>query len=418
MKKLITILGILEILSAVKIIFYFYSDGYLVAPFFLRPIDSFMDFYNTLYWSFSSDKYTTWQSIYTPFTFLLSKFFTYFGVNDLESGSIGYRNSNSELAYLLLIFTIIGVILNTLIFKKLKLVNGNVETISLFFVLLFTFPVIFVFERGNLIIISYVLLCLSLLFDKHKGIFFVLAISIKQYLAIILIPYFLKFNKKIKFIILIAVGFFIINFLSAVIINDNKSYLFLKNMLIFGTNNYSVNLLEKAWLTSTFGSIDAMLFGYPPLLRLINTETLIFLQIISSLVKLLLLIIATYCLYVTYKYRNLIDINVIIFQFLLFTMVITDSLGPYSPILLMAYIPYIIKEFKSHKFIYLSVALLSPFDFIVPGQSFISEELSYLSQINVYYIYGLSFQTLTRWFITISFLVAVTISIKRLNRDE
>lgn len=57
----------------------FTKTGYLPSPFFYDKQDTFMDFFNTLYWVFHAGRYTDWASVYPPINFFLIHVLWIFG---------------------------------------------------------------------------------------------------------------------------------------------------------------------------------------------------------------------------------------------------------------------------------------------------------------------------------------------------
>jgi len=159
--------GYLIIINFLAIIGYFYIYKHLPPPFFYDLNDTFMDYYHVLEWSSSPDIYTEWKSIYLPFSFVVAKLLGGF-IHDVEiiDSIFKYRLYTIEpflISYASLVITII--------LFDLKRIRHD----RLFFVLFIylTSPFLFAFERGNLILITYFFLSLSIYFSNKKiGVFF------------------------------------------------------------------------------------------------------------------------------------------------------------------------------------------------------------------------------------------------------
>ncbi len=125
---------------------FFIVNGYLPSPFFQDTNDTFMDWYNTAYWSDRRGAYELWGSVYPPLSFLFLRLF---------SAPSCYADT-SEIARhcdQIGIFALGGfVLLNTIIlyftYKKDHLSTAIPRAIALGFGM----PMLFAWERGNLIV--------------------------------------------------------------------------------------------------------------------------------------------------------------------------------------------------------------------------------------------------------------------------
>ena len=84
-KTIIKTIVVCNILMAIYYFFYLVKFGYLPAPFIFDKSNTFMDFFNPLYWAFDEGRYTEWGSVYPPLNFFLlrfSKFFFDFHLGD------------------------------------------------------------------------------------------------------------------------------------------------------------------------------------------------------------------------------------------------------------------------------------------------------------------------------------------------
>jgi len=61
---LLGVCTILQLAAVVHYVNYFDAYGYLPAPFIYDKHDTFMDFFNVLYWAGDEGRYTDWHSVY------------------------------------------------------------------------------------------------------------------------------------------------------------------------------------------------------------------------------------------------------------------------------------------------------------------------------------------------------------------
>jgi hypothetical protein len=70
-------LVILILIGLSDLIYVFKFNGYLPAPFVFDVSDTFMDWFNTAYWSYDpAGAYSVWNTIYAPFSFVVTRIFS------------------------------------------------------------------------------------------------------------------------------------------------------------------------------------------------------------------------------------------------------------------------------------------------------------------------------------------------------
>ena len=140
------ILAILTIVGIVFVITFFYDSGYLPPPFFDNPDDTFMDWYNTAHWVYKPGAYEQWRSIYPPFSFIFLRIFSNPSCYvDLNANA---RNCDVFGAYALAAF----MVLNSLILYYIYVRDSKYTAIPRAIALGFGMPMLFAWERGNLIL--------------------------------------------------------------------------------------------------------------------------------------------------------------------------------------------------------------------------------------------------------------------------
>lgn len=263
------------VLFAIYHLVFFIGEGYLQAPFFFDKYDTFMDFFNIQYWAFDEGRYSDWQSIYTPFSFVLAKFLSYIFFSEIEYEQIGFVTSSEIREFtidrVILIFgLVVGLIFLTDWFR-LKGINK----VNLYFIYL-SVPLLFTLERGNLIIFAYLFLLLFFLTEKNvfwSSLFLALAISLKFYLiALLFIPLLML---RFGFVVISLAFFFVVNEISAIIIGSDDWFLFLANMVSFTSDpkyfewayySYSYRNLVYGFIANSDGYTILEYFDYLSLL--------------------------------------------------------------------------------------------------------------------------------------------------------
>lgn len=187
-----------EFINVAYFVIFFHSHKYLPAPFVWDKYNTFMDFYNPLYWVIKDGFYTTFHSVYPPINYYLLKLFA-LGVDlDTVVDRFELRNNHIGLSILLcsINIAILLVVTNIGQWRKVKLGNP----VLIWIACIFSVPVLFALERGNLIFIALLLLACYLSAENKwlKAIFFGLLVNIKPYFIILLVQYinFYSFNKR------------------------------------------------------------------------------------------------------------------------------------------------------------------------------------------------------------------------------
>ena len=201
----------IEIANIVYLSLFYYFNKYLPAPFVWDKNDTFMDFYNPLFWVLKDEFYTTYKSVYPPINYFFLKLFTFNLDSKSFSSSFQLREAKSNFIYY---YSAINAFILFLILKIgdwREVSNGR--RILIWVTIIFSIPVLFAIERGNLIFVSLLVLAIYIATENIwvKVITFALLVNLKPYFIFLLIEYLniYKFDLKIisKFIITSALVF-------------------------------------------------------------------------------------------------------------------------------------------------------------------------------------------------------------------
>ena len=185
----------------------------------IDPNDSFMDFFNPIYWVQFKEVYSVWDhSNYLPFSYLIFILFSYvIPHNILSAGSVAVRSTiyGSIALYLFLCCSLIPLVL---IILKNK-VGPVKEKIIFLFLVFFSAPFIFSVQRGNIIFIAlFFMMFFVFYYDSKKRylrelslLFLACAAVIKIYPAAVGI--LLLRDKRYKDIFVVCVYVFCLGFL-------------------------------------------------------------------------------------------------------------------------------------------------------------------------------------------------------------
>lgn len=160
--------------------------------------DSYMDFFNPLRISLLNNPYNSSNigdfSFYSPLYILLFRFASYFAKSEVYEYDKSYLTHFSETTLIYVFFAAITTAALSIVIYNIK--KGNTVTkIWFLFLCLFSAPVIYNYERGNIIILA-LLFLLYFIFNydseskakRHASlVFLALAVAIKPYVLIFIV---------------------------------------------------------------------------------------------------------------------------------------------------------------------------------------------------------------------------------------
>lgn len=183
--------GIMLLAIILTIVWAISFEGHPLANIvFANEKSTFMDYYHSLFHTFESRPYDN-NCIYPPFTYLIYSFFRdMIPIEIVEKG--GYAIRSSQMGRMTFIFYFVSTLLIMAyqLYRRKK--GAEWERLLFVGVMMFSTPFIFAFERGNIIIVSFILLLFFVFNYNHKNsiirelsyISLAMAVGIKIYPAI------------------------------------------------------------------------------------------------------------------------------------------------------------------------------------------------------------------------------------------
>lgn len=389
-RRRLVYVGMLLLLNAAGFFYYIHylmENGYLPSPFVYDKSDTFMDLFNVLYWAYDDGRYTDWGSVYPPLNFIILRF-----VNFVFAGG-GYGDpalmrDNSQLV-------IVGVCLGYLAIPAILLKTRywqdfpKIEKILIYFAILLSAPMLFTLERGNLILISPILLALALSkIGMARSVSIALLINIKPYFALLMIYYIARQNwKGFVACTVQSVLFFAISGLAL----DNHFLVFLTNIFNFSQEDGLFSLREIMALPSSISAFSYVLKhpdGAMFASSFLSSESIAIIVYIIEAAKWSVLAISLAILFV--RSRLMRDAEALS----LLVVVISNLgiwVGGYTLIFYIALIPVFIKMRARWLYIGLLSLMAMPLDIIPLSDDFIGEQYSYLADayVNIQWTGGL-----------------------------
>uniref|UniRef100_UPI0025E6740D glycosyltransferase 87 family protein n=1 Tax=Novosphingobium sp. Chol11 TaxID=1385763 RepID=UPI0025E6740D len=164
---------------------------YLPQPFFYEPSGTWMDWYSLTQWGQHKGAYDTAQSIYPPLSFVLLKLFAIPHCYDLTY-SEEVRPCDWVGGLVLTLMWLVNFPLTYFSFRKID----RATALPRAFALAFGFPMLFAFERGNLLLFCYACVVLAygplLKSARLRWLFAGIAVNFKVYLVAALLAPLLR----------------------------------------------------------------------------------------------------------------------------------------------------------------------------------------------------------------------------------
>lgn len=393
------------------------QEAHLPAPFFYDAADTFMDFFHTNFWSADSERYTVWKSVYLPLSFLIGAMVTQEECRASYDAFV-LRDCSLTSVWLLVSAHIINALLSA--WLCLRHVPPAQRSPLRFMITMIAFlllmPSLFALERGNYIVLSVTALLLFVA-DEHpvrRSVYLAVAINLKQYLALLLIP--LAARRKVEQVFLTLVFAAALHLFAVAALGESMYPAFLENMQNFA-QAAEFSLMEKLSYATSFSSwikaFDRLVSINPSyaggvwgifenLLRLLRWVVLIiFLVGCDRLIR----------------YRRPQDEAIFALYIILFLVVMMDSIGGYAGVLLIPFLVCVpdgqLRTFHRYSPVLLFVAM-TPLDFGVgPGL----ERTSY-SFLAGYQITYNSLLTLGSYLRPIAYLILLLLLMHSIFKDH
>lgn len=331
---------VLSCINFLYIVWFYQSYRYLPPPFVFDKENTFMDFYNTLYWSGKEGIYTVWNSVYPPINFLLLQMYSFLFLSDIRGMGDGFEIREAVGKDILPLLALYVLCLLIAVIVSFKQVADNKTKLILFLIFLLSPAFLFAMERGNLIILCIPILSWYIFSSNQisRSIAVSILINLKPYFVIFYILQLInkKIRKENKDFLFLAPIFSLIIFLIAGLILNQEFYLLPLNLLRFAADKSVLNPFDIMSMPSTI-----LGFGY---LRGLVTE----LSIPSSIGFILKIVVYAYLLKIILQiYKFKINHEDLLIFSIIFITNYSISTGGYC---LLFYIPVLAILYKRQEY--------------------------------------------------------------------
>lgn len=264
------LLLLLAILAAVADVAHFFlTRGYLPQPFIWDPQDTFMDWFNPAYWAIHEGAYSVWRSIYPPLSFMLLRVLSI--PRCYASTPFAARDCDIVGVAAILIFYIACVVASFMAFRRHQPRVATVRTIAI----AFSYPALFVLERGNLLIpcfLCFVLAYGDLLKSRWgQALAVAMTINFKPYL---LVPAFaFAFKRRWRLLEMSGIATLAVYLVSWGFVGAGSPSEILANTAHWITFT-GADFISEVYYTTSYNSFFGVLDHGFPILRFAGSEDL------------------------------------------------------------------------------------------------------------------------------------------------
>lgn len=309
-----------------------------------------MDFYNPLYWSINENAYSLFKSIYPPLTFIILDAIVGFLPIKGYASALDLRAGNPTITIILLITYFIILLTAFHSHSWRNLIPSALNRLALFVVFLFSTPILFSFERGNIIFLTipFFIFLIHTKSEIIKYISLAILVNIKPYFILFLISKLHDFKRNIYFFLYYIVFIGAVFILTSYIYELNI-YEYLSTFIDFGKKT-PIPYFETLSMPLSINALTAYK-DYSP--KTHNFATLFYLPTLLNFITIFYLIyLLTAKSFEANKY--LLGASLIILNF-------STNIGGYGYLFYIPIIPLLLKENQCKKYLYLLF-----FIFIIP----------------------------------------------------
>jgi hypothetical protein len=242
--------------------------GYLPQPFFYEPSDTYMDWFNTVFWAHQPGAYEDWGTLYPPLSFvvlrLLSKASCY-------AGAEGVLSRDCDWVGIVAIHAIyvINIVLIALTYRKVDCSTA----VPRGFALAAGMPMLYALDRGNILLLCFT--CMLLAYGplvhsaRLRWLFAGLAMNFKVYLVATIASQLLRRRWLwVEGALIAAIAVYAITY---AILGEGTPTELYRNIRAF-TEGWEAAALIDIWYPATFKPMISLLGGSFPAAQFIGSD--------------------------------------------------------------------------------------------------------------------------------------------------
>lgn len=344
---------------------YVYLKGSLPPPFYYDTNDTYMDLYNTMYWSWNEGRYDNWRSIYPLFVFLIGQIVSDTSCAATVVSPFGYRSCDTNAVWFLFLAYFIGGVAAAVAVVHGARINlakatGLVYLGAWIVIVLLSVPGLFALERGNTIVLLLFLLAVVSLcgFKWPSAIALGVGICIKPYVvALLFVP---VLNRKYIFLCATLATVVTVCMFSLILIPDVHWSMLFENITSFASTG-AISVMDRLWFPTSLSAYTRVLDSRYALLfndQFVIQSMLVFFSFLLWTGRVVFLF-GFLCLL---KLNEKVDPNLLYAYILVGLLVSTDSIGGYGILLLLPFLGNLIGVMEGKLLSISLIALLIPLE--------------------------------------------------------
>ena len=404
--RVVLLIALANTSGMIYYLYFLYANGYLPPPFFFDSSNTFMDLFNPMYWVYDDGRYTDWKSVYPPLNFVILKL--------LNIAFMGHTNGDPEFmrensSLLIAGFCFIYLVLPAFVLRTKIWINYTLrQKILIYFAIIFSSPMLFALERGNLIIFCPVILAFVLSKGLVRSLSIAVLINFKPYFVLLAFVYLIRRRWKWLALCILFSGLIC---LESGLLVDKNFLRFITNMFEFSEASVfslrevlampsSISAFSYVFRNPDAEMLASMLLGYGVPISAAGIESVKWLVILSSFAMLFT------------KAPIAKDSEIILVLAAVITN-LSNTVGGYSLIFYIPLIPVLIT--MKYKRIYVTILSLMavPLDFIPLLGYYAGEGYSFVSNSYVRINWTLGLGSAVRPIVNIGLLAAITCELAR-----
>jgi hypothetical protein len=405
--------ALLHLTGAVYYGLYLIANGYLPGPFANDKSDTLMDLFNPLYWAYDLGRYTEWGSVYPPLNFWILKLL---GLVFLGGGGGAPDAIRDSSPWLIAAFCLIYLVVPAFVLKTTPWRSFSIlQKLSIYAAIVLSTPALFALERGNLVVICPIFLCLVISKTGYSRCFYIaLLINIKPYFLLLVFYYLVRRNWRGLVVCSGLSGFLFV--LTGVALDHNFQEI-LTNLSNFSHGDVLFSVREVLSMPSSVSAFSYALKhpeGASFAFAFLGNQVIDWAIFAVDATKWILLGVAFSVLIV--KAHVVRDAEL----FVLLVVIITNlgvSVGGYSLVFYMVLIPVLLKMRASRIYLFLITLLAAPLDFFPLMADSLGEQYSYLSDSLVDVEWSLGLGSVVRPCVNLLLLPLLVYEISKRNHQ-
>ncbi len=258
-----------------------YHIGYLPPPFFHDTDDTFLDWYNAAYWSHNQGAYTIYRTIYPPMSFDFMRLFSQRSCY-IQDSLLGRHCDHLGLIVVILSY-ITAVVFVYFSLRRKDRRTALVRTSSIALGL----PMLFALERGQLVIVAFLLFVLGyggvLRSARMRWTAIGAAINFKPYLIVTLSSFLVR--RKWRWLEGVGLAGLIIYLISFALFGDGSPLEIIKNTKDF-TDLRQATLFDFSTYSTTYDDLVLLMNSNFPIMFFLGSRPMEAMEFWFPLLKL------------------------------------------------------------------------------------------------------------------------------------